>query len=358
MIQHCLVIGLLFALALVVGACGGGEDEGSNEQQAVVIEPAEPTTQPDPEPELEPEPVPGPGERLEYAYAISSSSTIPNHQRPNNFWGFDIRGTVGGLTWYVSRVAPSVTEPNQYLFRSARIVAGRGRPGDLVSAVWSTPRLISSGQPELEPEPVDLTQHTIDNYTCTNEREGAVGFSSIVDHDTAAPLAWNGTPFEVFVSSSFSNAHELLDAIVEEAARVRTHLGYEIFVAGGVIPMVDIEYDDLHAIGSEYALLPADYEIPFYCCDDRPGFGGHAQIFTRSAVLSTHPDSARHVIIHELYHLLGFDHPGDSETGVEMSDMLYNGRLPNFAEQLQGIDGRIPTGSTALDLAKLSCIYD
>ena len=356
MIKRCLVIGLLFTLALLIGACGGGE-EGEITQRVedqVAIEPAEPTMPV----ELEPEPVPGPGEGLEYAYAISNSMTILGHQRPNNFWGFDIRGTVGGLTWYVSRAAPSATGPNQYLFRSARIIYGQPSPGTPISAVWSTPRIISSGNPESEPERVDLIQHTIDNYTCTDEREGAVGFSSIVDHDTAAPLAWNGTPFEVFVSSSFSNAHELLNAIVEEAARVRTHLGYEIFVAGGVIPMVDIEYDDLHAIGSEYALLPADYEIPFYCCDDRPGFGGHAQIFTRSAVLSTHPDSARHVVIHELYHLLGFDHPGDSETGVEMSDMLYNGRLPNFAEQLQGIDGRIPTGSTALDLAKLSCIYD
>lgn len=212
-------------------------------------------------------------------------------------------------------------------------------------------------EPEPDPEPVDPIRQTIDEYTCTDERERVIDFASLVDHDTAAPLAWDSTPFEVYVSSSFSNAHELLAAVTDEAERVHTYLGYELFVAGDVIPMMDISFRALHPVASEAALLPADYEIPFYCCDERSDAAGHAQIFTRTAVLSSRPGSARHVIIHELYHLLGFDHDGGDE-GVRMSDMLYSGRLPNLEEQFAGIDGRIPTGSTATDLAKLACIYD
>ena len=215
--------------------------------------------------------------------------------------------------------------------------------------------------PEAQPQPgpVDPIRQAIEEYTCTDERERVVDFVSLVDHDTAAPIAWDGMPFQVYVSSSFSDAHELLEAIAEEAERIHTYLGYEIFVAGDVIPMVDIAFSDIHAVASEAALLPADYEIPFYCCDTRPGKAGQAQVLTRTAVLSPNPGSARHIIMHELYHLLGFDHPdGDGSEGVPMSDVLYSGRLPTVEESIMGIDGRIPTYSTALDLAKLACIYD
>ena len=55
--------------------------------------------------------------------------------------------------------------------------------------------------------------------------------------------------------------------------------------------------------------------------------------------------------MHELYHLLGFGHPGESR-GVAMSDELMHGAR----DARDRIAFR--TRSTATDLAKLACIYD
>ena len=83
----------------------------------------------------------------------------------------------------------------------------------------------------------------IDEYTCTDEREQALEYAVLNGYKTktAVPDLWDGTPFVVDVSSTFENAYELLDAIADESARIRSALGYEIFVAGEVIPLDDLQ---------------------------------------------------------------------------------------------------------------------
>ena len=71
----------------------------------------------------------------------------------------------------------------------------------------------------------------------------------------------------------------------------------------------------------------------------------------RVVVLTNDPFWSRHAIIHELYHLLGFVHPDESE-GVMMSEELMHG-AQNTNDGIA-----FPTQSTATDLAKLACIYD
>lgn len=89
--------------------------------------------------------------------------------------------------------------------------------------------------------------------------------------------------------------------------------------------------------------LAADGHAEIRCChppDDL--LGGVAFPWFRLIVLDAEPAHARHVFMHELYHLLGFADRGEA-TGVRMSDSLVGG---------------IPKTSTALDLAKLACIFD
>ena len=74
-----------------------------------------------------------------------------------------------------------------------------------------------------------------------------------------------------------------------------------------------------------------------------------AQILTRMTVLTADAHLSRLIIMHELYHLLGFHHPGSLE-GVAMSVTLHAGHFNQHGE-------RVPTRAEAIDLARLACIY-
>lgn len=192
----------------------------------------------------------------------------------------------------------------------------------------------------------DLTSAVVSDQ-CGDEHEQALAFTTENGvYNTSVPALWDGTPFVVDVSSAFSNANALLNAVSEEADRIRAALGYNLIVAG--------EVRTLAASGTELAM---QQRIAIRCC--RPvGYptAGTAYPSRRSIILKA--SQARHIIIHELYHLLGLTHPGSEYDAIAMSDLLMRGRLPTDDEILMGVDGRVPTGSTAEDLEKLACIYE
>ena len=141
---------------------------------------------------------------------------------------------------------------------------------------------------QLEPEPAaemaDPIPQVIDQHFCTDERERVLDEVSQYDYQAAVPLNWDGaTPFRVYISASLPDPYDLLAAVAAEAERIHEHLGYEIFVAGDVIEMEDIAYSDVNILHYQGPGVVADYEIPIYCCDDRPGKAGHAQILTRKS---------------------------------------------------------------------------
>lgn len=191
----------------------------------------------------------------------------------------------------------------------------------------------------------DLTS-AVGSDQCGDEYEQALAFTTANGlHNTSVPALWDNVPFVVDVSRSFSNANSLLDAVAEEADRIKAALGYTLIVPGEVrtLPM---------AVG-----VGMPQRITVHCCfpEGHPS-AGTAYPWMRAMKLKN--SSARHIIMHELYHLLGLHHPGSGHDAVAMSDLLMHGRLPTDEEILTGVDGRLPTGSTAEDLAKLGCIYE
>ena len=213
-----------------------------------------------------------------------------------------------------------------------------------------------SWQQELEPAPVTESElnearRIVDEYTCTDEYDQAIDYTDRgILGAAAVPVLWNEAPFVVNISSAFTNADELLDVVADEAEKISQVLGYEIFVAGEILPLADLEKDQLTFSGRQF--IPPDQLIEIRCCyhpgtaypwwrmillppletDDVAFLGGHSRIN----------------LIHELYHLLGFTHPGEP-TGVEMSEALDHGDFEA---------GTIYSASTPSDLARLACIYD
>lgn len=184
----------------------------------------------------------------------------------------------------------------------------------------------------------------VDEHLCTDEYMQALALTTVGGTlTTSVPALWDGTPFVVDVSSTFWNAEDLLDTIAEEAGEVRAALGYEVFVAGEVLPLPDVTKSQIVLVQSGRRLIPPDQRIEIRCCDPAGGKGiGGAAPWFRIIMLEDDAYRSRHAIIHELYHILGFTHPGEAP-GVVMSYLLMSGS---------------PTSSTSLDLAKLACIYD
>lgn len=181
----------------------------------------------------------------------------------------------------------------------------------------------------------------------------AEGYTYNYTSDTPMMRTWDGTPFVVDVSSRFSNADELLDAVAYEARRIEVALGYPVFVAGDILPLEDIsETEELApwlgfppaSRGQPTRFIPPDGHVHVRCCHDEPDKAGTAHASWRHILLQADPFQARHVIIHELWHMLGFAHLG--ETGwIEMSHTLMYG------------DGGL-TSSTAEDFGQLACIME
>lgn len=197
---------------------------------------------------------------------------------------------------------------------------------------------------------------------CTDERQQAAAHT----RGQGVPALWNGEPFVVDVSAALPDAQGLLAAVAEEAELVRFVLGYHIFVAGEVLELDIVHWWDLEqlppdphveveqppcATGTscrEERLLPPEQHIEIRCCVGSgagPGTLGVAYAWWRVILLE---DAPHQVIIHELYHVLGFVHP--DEQGVQMSSSLQLNHL--------AYDPREVTRSTQEDWANLACIYD
>ena len=189
---------------------------------------------------------------------------------------------------------------------------------------------------------VDYYGYT-DTHVCTDERGGVLDYASLVGHNEAAPLAWDGTPFRVNVSSSFHFPEDLLYVISLEAEKVRNHLGYYVFVPGDIIDLPDL-WGDYYWDVSEYSnTMPYDGEMDIYCCQDNGIHAGKAQIYVRSMILSSDYEYAVYAVAHELYHLLGFKHPTQNDSRVTMSQVLY--------------DDDIHSRPSAHDLDLLGCVF-
>ena len=184
----------------------------------------------------------------------------------------------------------------------------------------------------------------VDRHVCTDEREQAVEYAG---QTFAVPAVWDGTPFIVDVSSSFPNAQALLNVVADEAARIYTALGYHVFVAGEVRrPVQDLVNVEI------LFFKPRDQRIEIHCCyGEGSGSAGTAYPGWRLVLLDNNAFQSLHIMVHELYHMLGFKHPGES-AGVEMSDLLMYG--PGSDQP----GASMPTRPSALDLEKLACIYD
>lgn len=202
----------------------------------------------------------------------------------------------------------------------------------------------------------------VEAYVCTDEHEKARELS-IVYIDTAfgrlpfrygdaVYYLWDGTPFVVDISSTFTNAERLLAVVAKEVERIRAVLGYEIFVAGNVLRLADVTESQIRKPGSALQLTPPDQHIDILCCYNPDSqVVGVANPGARVVVLRNDPFWSRHAIIHELYHILGFVHPDGSEGVVMSEELMYGARDA-------GAEIAFPTQSTAIDLAKLACIYD
>ena len=202
-----------------------------------------------------------------------------------------------------------------------------------------------SSLPDLTPEG-RRSGPAIGSENCGEQYEQAIAFTTENGlHNTSVPALWENVPFVVDVSGSFSNPNELLDAVAEEAGLIQQALGYNIIVAGKVRTLA-------MAVG-----VAMPQSITVECCfTEKHPVAGTAYTWMRRVKLKN--SSARHIIIHELYHLLGLHHPRSGYDAIAMSDFLMRGRPPTDEEILMGIDGRMPTGSTTEDLNKLACIYD
>ena len=82
------------------------------------------------------------GVGTEIIYAVTDQDSIPNTQLPDNSWGYNNGGSVGGLTWHTDPQSVSAATPNQFV--AERHVIGTPDDGDDVDDDWSAPALWSN----------------------------------------------------------------------------------------------------------------------------------------------------------------------------------------------------------------------
>ena len=81
------------------------------------------------------------GVGTEIVYAVTDQNSIPSTQYPDNNWGYNNGGTIGGLTWHTDPQSVSSATPNQFI--AERQVIGTPDDGNNVTDTWSTPALWS-----------------------------------------------------------------------------------------------------------------------------------------------------------------------------------------------------------------------
>ena len=212
----------------------------------------------------------------------------------------------------------------------------------------------------------DLSRDTVDAYghTCTDELDTALDYSSL-------PRLWDGTPFTVNVSAAFPDAAAIMDQVRIESDKIEHALGYRILAPGRIVDMPEgPEHVWNIALGSSSYDVPCcipddilhpvpEDRVDIRCCiiDDREDDllfdTGFARLGLRTIVLAGDIGESRicpvgrpclrpavHSVPHELWHLLGFGHPGES--GVPMSQAL----------------AWLTDRPSTEDMARLACIYD
>ena len=210
---------------------------------------------------------------------------------------------------------------------------------------------VSSAGPDYHCSIDDVISY-VDNHVCTDEYGQALHYSL----GPSVPGLWDGDPFVVDISDTFSNANDLLEIVRTESERIRLVLGYEVFIAGDVIPL-----EDLTQYQAETGnIFPLGQRIEIRCCyGEGTRHAGIAYPDLRMILLRDSEFSSRHIITHELYHLLGFSHPRDAH-GVEMSDIMMRGSpfLVQYDFSRSYNPSFSPTQPSAFDLARLDCIFN
>ena len=197
-----------------------------------------------------------------------------------------------------------------------------------------------------------------EGHVCTDEADRAFALTAHLGLGEDIPTLWNGEPFVVDITSIFRNADELLEIVADEADKIADFLGYYVIVPGEVRRLPDVPSSLPLTVSTASQYLPPDGRIHVLCCrlseyGDADGYLGFARPEWRFVVMHGNDRSARLALIHELYHVLGFHHPGE-QTGVPMSATLdgFND-LVGYEEFLRRL-----TESTVEDLERLACVYD
>ena len=201
---------------------------------------------------------------------------------------------------------------------------------------------------------------------------GAEFQKAAIEYNAETALVWDGTPFLVHVSNSLPDAESLLQAIAVEAHAIHRRLGYAVIAAGEVRPLPDVTSDDgLHRLLARRELVPLTH-LEVRCCTDFYEYTlGSAHLSAGVVLLPStscaggctidYRSKGQIILMHELYHLLGFSHPGTG-IGVEMSDALNHPRdLLWLGKDERGNHQAIyvETGSRAQDQDRdrLACIF-
>ena len=195
----------------------------------------------------------------------------------------------------------------------------------------------------------DLIRANFGTNRCWGQGELAADFASVPD-------LWDETAFVVNVDTTFPNADELMDIVEDEADKINHALGYYVFSAGEIVELPGWDSSESVPDGriEVRCCIPDDYFITIPGGDGtlQAVPSGLAEMQNRIVWLISHNEpyyawdmlppmtkSAR-VLPHELWHILGFMHPG--EGGLAMSQVLM-----------------WMTGKPDLsDMRNLACIYD
>lgn len=343
--MHRTIYLLTILLALTIAGCGS---EGDDSDSAPIGEPEiqQPQPQPQPEPMPEPDPEPEPQPLTPTPQPESQPEPTP---QPN---------------------PEPVPEPDQEAEQEQPICES---PAILIQEQDGsfTCEVPLSEQLDDVPSESDSwlveARRFVDEYVCSDEYERALDSTTHgIPEQAAMPYLWDGTPFVVDISSALPDPYGLLDVIAAEAAKIHDTLGYEVVTPGEVLFLSDLfRFDFLPgAFPPPSQTIPPAYHIRLHCCDELGV--GTAYPWWRVVLLPTLENDdaaflgghARVNLIHELYHVLGFDHSDDPD-GVQMSYPL-DLALENPPDEDGNIVGEwyLYTQSTPEDLAKLACIYD
>ena len=206
----------------------------------------------------------------------------------------------------------------------------------------------------------------------TCKTPGARFHNAAIEYGAETASVWDGTPFIVHVSNSLPDAESLLQAIAVEAHAIHRRLGYPVIAAGEVRSLPDVtSHDDVDRLLARRELMPLTH-LEVRCCTDfyeyalgiahlRAGVVLMPSTSCAAGCTIDYRSKGQIILMHELYHLFGFSHPGDG-IGVEMSDalnhprdLLWLGRDERGNHQAVYVE----TGSQAQDQDRdrLACIF-